>query len=454
MTPHSADFYPAMSHPPAHPSLMAATALLGGVRLAPSHEWHILEIGCASGHHILPIAQAYPQARITAIDLDANAITEARRLAHLAKISNIEFLCADLTTWQPTAQHYDLIIAHGVFSWVDDRAKSALLALCRHALKTQGVAMISYNTQPGWSLRQPLREMTMALQSVHPSAEQALHWLEKSLTSRNDAYAHYLREIIQDTRAKGEQQLKFDDLAPVNDPCYFSQFIHWCEQSGLTYLGETDCTLANTELLDASAQQSLRELSGHPLLFEQMSDFLTGRTFRCSLIARSDVSRRIPTPDELAALSLEALMPIPSTGHPATDALTNAITQAEPNCLPLHDLLVSTPHLSIADAIPLTLRLQHLGMLRLRHSPISIAAETPSHPRLSPLNLDHLAQGKPIVDAFHRPCQLSANDRNWLRLCDGTISFEQLMKACRDDTQRHALHELLAHLHQRGLFLP
>lgn len=454
MQPDTADSYPSMSHPPAHPSIMAATALLGGVRLAPSHDWHILEVGCASGHHILPIAQSYPQARITAIDLDAHAITEARRLADLAKISNIEFHCADLTAWQPPARHYDLIIAHGVFSWVDDRAKSALLTLCQHALKIQGVAMISYNTQPGWALRQPLREMTMALQSLHPDSVQALHWLEKSLTSRHDAYAQYLREIIQDTRAKGTQQLKFDDLAPINDPCYFSQFIHWCEQSGLTYLGETDSTLANTEILDAAAQQSLRSLGGNPLLLEQMTDFLTGRTFRCSLIARSDVTRNTPTPEEIAALCLEALMPIPSTGHPATDALTTAITQAEPHCLPLRDLLASSPQLTLTDAIPRSLRLLHLGMIRLRQSPISVTAEMPAHPRLGPLNLDHLAQGKPIVDAFHRPCQLSPNDRNWLRLCDGTISFEQLMKACRDDRQRHALHELLAHLHQRGLFLP
>jgi len=453
MTPDSADFYPAMSHPPAHPSLMAATAWLGGVRLAPDHEWKILEIGCASGHHILPIAETYPQARITAIDVDADAIAEAQRLARLADLGNIEFLCADLSTWQAPAQHYDLIIAHGVFSWVDDRTKSALLSLCHRALKTQGVAMISYNTQPGWALRQPLREMTLALGASLPSAEQALGWMETSLAGRDDNYARHLLEIIQDTRAKGDQQLKFDDLAPINDPCYFSQFIHWCEQAGLTYVGETDSTLANTQLLGSAAQQSLRALQGQPLLMEQMADFLTGRTFRCSLIARRDVVRSMPSAEEWSALCVESLMPIPDTGHAVTDALASAIAAAEPDCLPLAELLEKSPRLALADVIPVIIRLLQLGMIHLRLSPVRIAAEMPSHPRLSALNLDHLAQGKPVVDAYHRPCRLSANDRNWLRLCDGTISFEQLIKACRDEKQAHALHELLAHLHQRGLFI-
>lgn len=456
MTYDTMDFYPAMSHPPAHPSVIAATALLGGIRLAQEQEWNILEIGCASGHHILPIAENLPLATITAIDLDVRAIEEAQRLARLAGLQNIEFHCADLTAWQAPAKHYDIIIAHGVFSWIPDAAKTALLALCERALKENGVAMISYNTLPGWALRQPLREMTLALQQTplhRGSACSVLQSIAQSLDGRDDAYARHLLEIVSDTHAKGEAQLKHDDLAPQNDPCYFSQFFHWIQQSGLAYVGEADSTLPRISQLGSAARQQLQSLATNPLLMEQMSDFLTGRSFRCSVICRADAHRAAPSPEELAAICIERLMPIPATGNNATDAFAQAVMRAAPACLPIKNLLEKTPCIDIAEALKLTLSLLSLGMIRVRRTPILMCDEMPEYPRLSALNLDHLKQGKPIVDAFHRPCQLAPNDRNWLRLCDGSVSFEQLMKACRGDGQLEALHELLVHMNERGLWV-
>lgn len=450
------DSYPAMSHPPGHPSVISATALLGGLRLSPIDTMRILEIGCSTGHHILPIAAAFPDAEITAIDLDATAIAEATRLADLAQLSNITFVCADLTKWQTPQKSFDFIIAHGVFSWVNDTAKSALLQLCQYALKPQGAAMISYNTQPGWALRQPLREMTLTLQQLdlaHGSADKALQWIEGALDSREDPYAQYLLETVRDTRAKGEQQLKFDDLAPVNDPCYFSQFFHWCDQAGLAYVGEADSTLPQTSLLSAAAKAQLQGLAGSPLLLEQMTDFLTGRTFRCSVICRKEATRAAASIEELGGLCIETLVPIPTTGNATTDAFVHAITASEPSCLSLHDLVKKTSGVSLRDALTITMQLLQLGMIRLRNVPVLITEEMPESLRLSALNLDHIAHGKPIVDAFHRPCAVSPSDRVFLRPCDGSVGFGQLMQGCRSSEQVEALHALLAHLHHRGLFL-
>jgi SAM-dependent methyltransferase len=450
------DEYPAMSHPPGHPSVIAATALLGGLRLPPAAQLRILEIGCSTGHHILPIAKAYPLAQITAIDFSAPAITEAKRLSALAGITNVNFIHADLLQWNAPKEAFDCIIAHGFFSWVNDQVKSALLALCQGSLSKNGVAMISYNTQPGWALRQPLREMANTLRQLDrndSSALGAMLWIEKALDQRDDVYGRHLLEIVQDAKAKGEQQLKFDDLGPVNDPCYFSQFVHWCEQSQLTYLGEADSTLAQVTLLGNAAQSQLRTLANNPLLHEQMTDFLTGRTFRCSVICRSDAERHTPTPEELATLCIEALMDIPHTGNAATDALAAAITTASPNCLSLTDLLENASTISLQEAIPIVMRMAQLGMIRLRREPIRLNEEMPSHPQLSALNLDHLKHQKPIVDAFHRPCQLSLTDRACLQQCDGSISFEQLIEGVDNPAQVDALHALLAHIHGRGLFL-
>jgi len=453
---HLSDFYPAMSHPPAHPAVISATALLGGLRLPPIGEMRILEIGCATGHHILPIAESFPGAKITAIDLDAAAISEAKRLAELAQIDNISFVCADLRDWRPAQESFDLIIAHGVFSWVNDTTKSALLQLCQHALTPQGAALISYNTQPGWALRHPLREMVLSLQKhdlAQGSANEALQWIERSLDNRTDCYARHLLEIIKDTRAKGEQQLKFDDLAPVNDPCYFSQFYDWCHRAGLSYIGEADSTLSPHCLLSASTEAQLQGLAKSPLLLEQMTDFLTERTFRCSVICRTEATRSAASIDEMTSLCIEALTPLPSTGNTKTDAFVHAITTAGSSCLSVQKLMQNASPLTEREALSITMRLLQLGMIRLRSVPVIIADEMPVSPRLSALNLDHIAHDKPMVDAFHRPCALSPSDRIFLRLCDGSMSFDDLMKNCRNADQVEALHALLAHLHERGFFV-
>jgi cyclopropane fatty-acyl-phospholipid synthase-like methyltransferase len=147
----------------------------------------ILEIGCSSGHHILPIAAAFPDASFTAIDISTSAIQQARALADRTGIRNVRFHHADILSWRNEAEPFDYIIAHGFFSWVADEAKTALLRLCHDSLGENGVAMISYNTLPGWSLRMPLRDITQTLRRLpacHDSSMAALDLLGSAMRGR------------------------------------------------------------------------------------------------------------------------------------------------------------------------------------------------------------------------------------------------------------------------------
>jgi hypothetical protein len=171
-------------------------------------------------------------------------------------------------------------------------------------------------------------------------------------------------------------------------------------------------------------------------------------------MTRQDAPRRQATLEELSGLGVEALMEFPTTGHAMTDAFCAALAESAPHCCSIADLASQVGDLSVQDAVAICMSLLQLGMIRLRLHLIHIETEMPSHPQLSKLNLDHLASGKPIVDAFHRPCLLSTQDRAWLMRCDGSHSFEALMKSCSDDAQRAALHEMLSHLLQRGLLIP
>jgi SAM-dependent methyltransferase len=56
---------------------------------------------------------------------------------------------------------YDYVIAHGFLSWVPPPVQERLMEVCRKSLAPQGVALISYNTYPGWHMRGMIRQMML-----------------------------------------------------------------------------------------------------------------------------------------------------------------------------------------------------------------------------------------------------------------------------------------------------
>lgn len=57
---------------------------------------------------------------------------------------------------------FDMIVAHGVWSWISPENQRAILELVRRHLKPRGVLNISYNCEPGWTQVAPLQRL-MAL---------------------------------------------------------------------------------------------------------------------------------------------------------------------------------------------------------------------------------------------------------------------------------------------------
>ncbi len=156
--------YPALSHPETHPGVIAAAARCSGVT-APAlpDSCGLLEIGCASGHNLLPLAASFPESSFVGIDFSDTAILRARRHAEALGLDNVTFEHADLKEWRPEAEDFDYLVAHGMLSWIDDRMKAALLDLVRGALAPDGIACIGYNTLPGWALRKEAAAMVKAL---------------------------------------------------------------------------------------------------------------------------------------------------------------------------------------------------------------------------------------------------------------------------------------------------
>ena len=116
---------------PAHFALVAAMA---GHPWRPRARMTLLDIGCGRGHVVHVLAAANPEWSVFGLDIDSAAIAEARELAARAGLTNAFFLEADLATLDVAPlPHCDVMMAHGVWSWVGDAARSGLLRCWRNA---------------------------------------------------------------------------------------------------------------------------------------------------------------------------------------------------------------------------------------------------------------------------------------------------------------------------------
>jgi len=75
---------------------------------------HILLPGEGHGRTLAECCQRFPQAQITCVDASAGMIDQARRqlARHHLSDGRVQFIRADLLSWSPPAQTYDLIITN------------------------------------------------------------------------------------------------------------------------------------------------------------------------------------------------------------------------------------------------------------------------------------------------------------------------------------------------------
>jgi cyclopropane fatty-acyl-phospholipid synthase-like methyltransferase len=142
-----------------HPSRLATVATLFGLKPTQVERCRVLELGCASGGNLIPLAEALPDAWLVGVDLSARQIADGERIIRKTGLNNVSLRHASIADVDETYGHFDYILCHGVFSWVPHDIQDAILAICSNHLTPNGVAYVSYNTYPGWHMRGMMRDM-------------------------------------------------------------------------------------------------------------------------------------------------------------------------------------------------------------------------------------------------------------------------------------------------------
>lgn len=445
-----------------HPNRLATVATLFGMQPPAVESCRVLELGCASGGNLIPMAEQVPGAQFYGCDLSTRQIAAGQQMIAETGLTNVRVEARSILDITPELGTFDYIACHGVWSWVPAEVRQKILEICRDQLSPQGVAFISYNTLPGWHFRGTVRDMmfyhsrkfgTPAERVGHARA--LLDFLVRSVQGDKSAYAVLLKSEMELLRTKSDSYLLHEHLEAVNEPMYFYQFEEQLGAAQLQFLGEADISSMLAQSFSSEVDQIIRRLSANIVEMEQYLDFLKNRTFRQTLICHRGVRiERKPDERGLAQLRIAGLTEPSeqpanlSPGHevkftgahgrintsdPGAKALLVVLREAWPRSVPFGELVKqvrkTVADAGLADAVDTVNETSvgsnvihcHLrGFVRILAAELPCAAVAGTHPRGAAVARWYAMKGPNVTNLAHEVVQLNDLGRQVLLLADGT----------------------------------
>ncbi len=469
------------------PEYLAVAAWLSGVRATHPGRARVLELGCAEGANLIPHAYHCPEASFVGIDSSPRHIEIASERRDRLGLDNLTFVCCDiaeLDAHEELAGPWDYILSHGVLSWVSDDVAEHMFQILGERLAENGVAYLSYNTQPGWMMRGLIRQVLMArtrgIEEAGAKLTEARNLLsliaKTPFTSHH--YSAYMAEEASDLLEHEDAYIAHEYLTEHNRAYTYGEIIARCERHGLKFLAEL------TPIAHGGLEERLRAVVGRitedPIEREELADVLYGRAFRASVFVRADV-QTIPD-DEAKARLVDAagfvthITPVskrPSLDpedseefvdregvhigakHPVLKAALIELARAFPLALSFEHIVDRTFSLLSLRRVrtieqPLTaeereslledlLRLVGLRHAELRLIPRGTVATSGDRPRVTTLARFESRTGKWFTNAFHQAVELDEAAAFLVNLMDGSHTRDELAGQLAATLEEHGV---------------
>ena len=474
-----ASSYDVLEYPPrpfvqTHPDRLATLATLFGLSPTPPARCRVLELGCGVGGNLLPMAAALPGATFVGIDNAAVPIARARELTERLGLGNVSFHPVGIEEYEPPAEPFDYVIAHGVYSWVPEPVRDALLALCARVLSPDGVAYVSYNALPGGHLRQMLRGVLAAgLGGVEEPRERvaaARRFLALLVEAgeADDELVPTLGRAAREVIDRDDAFLFHDVLADDNQPYYLHEFVASAKAHGLAYL------VRGAVLRDAGRRPAAVAAAGA----RRRSPIRCAAT-GCSTSSRSAGSARRscaartagPTPSRSPSAWPGWRCPARCAGRPTRRAVASPSSGPAPrtSCPTTRSSCARcgrsaragrrrsrSPSSGEERELPaiddILLRCYATNLVRLHVHPPMVSTAPPERPRISPVARLEAAEGTMVTTVRHTHLELDDDvARQVATLLDGSRDRAALVEAIGDPA---AVDAALARLAGAGMLLP
>ncbi|WP_420136310.1 methyltransferase regulatory domain-containing protein [Sphingomonas sp.] len=459
--------YPSMISRKTHPDRMAVLAKLHGLDPPAIDTARVLQIGGGDGLDAIALAAAYPRAEFVNFDIAEQPIGRGRRWSEAAALSNVRHLVLNiLEAAERLDGTFDYISAHGIYAWVPDVVRAAVMPLIRRRLSPNGVAFVSYNTFPGGHSRIALREMIRHhIASIEAPAQQiaAVRALLRSFAAPqpgDEPITATMRREAEAALASSDGLLFHDVMNDFYFPQSFLTVVRDAQAHGLAYLGEAAGGGLDKGFLDPDRAQ-IRE---HALLDRlQALDYTKGRYFRSSLFVHAEAQFSRVAVDE-AMTKLWVTTDTKDIGDDDFQAGKRKVHVNDPRrAALLRTLIARQPEVIRVDSLNLDREL----LAALRHYALedivtlSTTAPTFTHslrekPKASSLARMQIGQGSPVVATLaHKTMALQDPDlRHLVTLLDGAHDREALKRAWAVEERKMPLDKALQWIAASALLVP
>ncbi|UQA62824.1 methyltransferase regulatory domain-containing protein [Polyangium aurulentum] len=277
----------------AHPDRLGAIGALFGLVPASPTSCRLLEIGAGLGGNLLPLAAVLPDSTFVGIDLAERPVAIAAEAASEAGLDNVRMLAADVREFDEAPGSFDYIVCHGVYSWVPDDVREAILRAIGRLLAPHGIAYVSFNALPGWHLRGAIRDMLRREVGAHGSPEERVARARAFLRFLSTApkaggTQAFLHDELRVLEQLSDRYLYYEHLAAHNHPQYFADFVEDAGRFGLSYLAEATVPSMFPERLGPDAARAVAERGRDQIGVEHSLDLLEMRLFRRALVCRAE----------------------------------------------------------------------------------------------------------------------------------------------------------------------
>lgn len=145
------------------PGHLAMVCAMAGVAWEPRPRMVVADLGCGRGYTVNTLAAANPDWTVLGLDHNPVHVAEAMQTASRSGLGNALFQEADLGAMTDAELEMlpplDVVMLHGVWSWVSDAVREGILRLLARRLKPGGIAYVGYNALPGAGADFPLQRL-------------------------------------------------------------------------------------------------------------------------------------------------------------------------------------------------------------------------------------------------------------------------------------------------------
>lgn len=299
-----------------NPSLLRFACLHGGIQPPPAGPLNYLELGFGQGLSLNIHAAACP-GTYWGTDFNPSHTARAAQFTdpHDGSIRLLNDSFAELQA-RSDLPDFDVIALHGVWSWISDANRRAIVDIARRKLKVGGILSVSYNCDPGWAALQPLRHLmylhtrmnTAPAGGRAASVDQALAFSSKL----EKAGALYFRNnpqvgpFLQAISAMDRKYLVHEYLGEDWQPMAFSQVVDWLAPARVEFAASANLLDQVENLMLNPAGRQLVAEAGNRVLRETIRDYLVHQRFRRDIFVKG--LRPLSAVDRLEQLDRQSIV--------------------------------------------------------------------------------------------------------------------------------------------------